>query len=48
MVSVNGSDASPRATPKPACTDGNATTNDHMPMLPIVPRVSAVASRSHA
>jgi hypothetical protein len=48
MVSVNGSDDSPRAMPKSACTAGNATTNDHMPMQPMVPSESAAASRSHA
>ena len=37
IVSVNGSDASPRAMPKSACTAGSATTNDHMPTLPMVP-----------
>ena len=37
MVRVNGSDASARATPNADCTAGSATTNDHMPMLPIVP-----------
>ena len=37
IVSVNGSDASPRAMPKSACTAGSATTKDHMPTLPMVP-----------
>ena len=48
IVSVNGSDASPRGTPKSACTAGSATTNDHMPMLPMVPSASAMPSRSQA
>ena len=44
MVSVNGSDASPRATPKSACTAGSATTKDHMPTPPMVPIASATQS----
>ena len=48
IVSVNGSDASPRAMPKSACTAGRATTNDHMPTLPMVPSRSATASRIQA
>ena len=48
IVSVNGSDASPRAMPKSACTAGSATTNDHMPTLPMVPSTSATASRIQA
>jgi hypothetical protein len=35
IVSVNGSEASPRAMPKSACTAGRATTKDHMPTLPM-------------
>ena len=48
MVSVNGREASPRATPKSACTAGSITTNDHMPTLPTVPIASATTSLSHA
>ena len=48
IVSVNGSDASPRAMPKSACTAGSATTKDHMPTLPMVPSTSATASRIQA
>ena len=48
IVSVYGSDASPRATPKAVCTDGSATTTDHMPTPPIVDSSSAIESRNHA
>ena len=44
MVSVKASDASPRATPKSACTAGSATTKDHMPTPPMVPIASATQS----
>jgi hypothetical protein len=48
MVKVNGSEASPRAAPKSVCTAGSATTNDHMPTLPMVPIANAIASRRQA
>ena len=47
MVNVNGSDASPRAMPKSACTAGSATTKDHMPTLPMLP-IRSAAERSLA
>src|SRR5512139_1545381 len=48
IVSVYGNDAAPRSTPKSACTVGNATTTDHMPMPPSVAMASVAASRHHA
>src|SRR5262245_30986820 len=48
MVSVNGSDASARATPNSACTAGSTTGTDHMPTLPMVPSTTATLSRHQA
>ena len=48
MVSVNGSDASPRLTPKSVCIAGSTTMNDHMPTPPMVPVASAAQSRIQA
>ena len=48
IVSVKGSEASARATPKSACTAGSTTTIDHMPTPPTVPSATDAASRSHA
>ena len=48
IVSVNGSDASARATPNSACTAGSATTTDHMPTPPTVETSMVAPRRSHA
>src|SRR5262245_55379543 len=48
MVSVNGSDASARATPNSACTAGSTTGTDHMPTLPMAPSTTATLSRHQA
>ncbi len=48
IASVNGNEASARTMPKSACTAGNATGNDHMPMPPRVLSESATAKRSQA
>src|SRR5689334_10624209 len=48
IVSVYGSDASARATPKSACTAGNATTTAHMPTPPTVDSSSVTPRRIHA
>ena len=48
IVSVYGSDASPRATPNSACTVGSATTTDHMPTPPMVDSVNPATRRHHA
>ena len=48
MVRVNGREAPPRATSNSACTDGRATTTDHMPTPPIVARTMETARRSQA
>ena len=48
IVSVYGSDASARATPNSACTDGSATTTDHMPTPPMVDSTRPTTSRYHA
>jgi len=48
MTAVKGSDASARVMPKSACTAGNATTKDHMPVQPTVPIPVEATRRSHA
>ena len=48
IVSVYGNDASARATPKSACTAGNATATDHMPTPPIVDSSSDTPSLTQA
>jgi hypothetical protein len=48
MESVNGSEASPRATANSACTAGSTTGIDHMPTPPTVPSPTAAASRAQA
>jgi hypothetical protein len=44
---VNGNDASPRGSPKSACTAGSETVNDHMPTPPIVLITTQTARRCH-
>ena len=41
-------EAAARSIPNSACTGGSATTNDHMPTLPMVPSTSATPSRIQA
>ncbi len=48
IASVNGSEASPRATPNAACTGGSTTGTDHVPTLPMVESTTAAVSRSQA
>ena len=48
IASVNGSEASARATPNSACTAGSTTGTDHMPTVPMVPSTTATASRNQA
>jgi hypothetical protein len=48
MASVNGSDASARATPKLDCTAESTTGTDHMPTVAIAPIATEAASRTQA
>ena len=48
ISSVYASDTSAREAPNSACTEGSATTTDHMPTPPIVATSSAATSRHHA
>ena len=48
IISVYGSDASARATPNSACTDGSTTATTYMPLLPIVISASVTVRRVQA
>ncbi len=48
IVSVYGSDASPRATPNSACRRGSTTATEYMPDPPMVISSSDTASRAQA
>jgi hypothetical protein len=48
MVSVYGSDASARATPKSSWMRGNTTVTEYMPEPPMVTSSSDTASRIQA
>ena len=48
ISSVYGSDASARAMPNSACTDGSTTETTYIPLLPIVISNSVTTSRATA
>src|SRR5712692_3351387 len=48
MVSVKGSEASPRAMANSACSGGSATTIEYIPEPPIVIKASAIQRRVQA